>query len=313
MAAEVSAKEGDKNFIIDSHVHVLPPRRLGGLMRWIKRGFPSHPLSENITRDDILGDLASQGVSHFFNFVYPLKEEETGPLNDFNKEFCAQTPGAIPFASLHPETPDKSGLAERLLAKGDFAGFKFHPFVQGFDPWDRRMDGLYGFLQEAGVPVVLHTGFEDFYKKPMPADELGKLLKRYPRLPAVFVHMAFPELEKVYGFMEDFPDLYLDATNVPACLRDEFRPLLKAVPGGDRIPDLLQKGLHRYQGRIMFGSDHPAGMGSLEDIYSDLKLIELEPSAREALQAGAARAFSDRFFPGHDWSNCLKSPPLNSL
>ncbi len=305
MPPEVGERQKPGGLFIDSHVHILPPRRLAGLMRWIKRGFPSHPLTEDITSEDILQDLAREQVDHFFNFVYPLKDEETDFLNEFNRDFCDRTPGAIAFASMHAETPRKARLAEQLLAGGSFAGFKFHPFVQRFDPWDPRMDELYDFLQEAGCPVFLHTGFEDFYNKPMPADELHRLLKRYPRLPMVFVHMAFPELEKAYGFLEEFPDLYLDATNVLACLRDEFRPLLASVPGGEEIPRKLHEGLHRYQGRIMFGSDHPAGMGNLHHIYHDLELVELDHSARDALQYKTARSFIDRFFPRYDWANAL--------
>jgi len=306
MEQEVSEEGGPSALFIDSHVHVFPPKRLAGLMRWIKRGFPGHPLPEDISQDDIVRDLAEEGVDHFFNFVYPLKEEETVSLNEFNRDLCAKTPGAIAFAGMHPDTPDKSGYAEKLVSCGEFAGFKFHPFVQKFDPWDPRMDDLYAFLEEACRPVFLHTGFEDFYNKPMPADDLYKLLKKYPRLPFVFVHMAFPELDKAYGFLEEFSDLYLDATNVLACLRDEFRPLLSSVKGGEKIPEKLEQGLHRYQGRIMFGSDHPAGMGSLRDIYHDLKLVDLDPDARRELQQGTAREFIDRFMPGYDWSRKLK-------
>jgi predicted TIM-barrel fold metal-dependent hydrolase len=266
-------------------------------MRWIRRAFPGHPVSEDVSADKIVSDLREAGVTHFFNLAYPLREHETESINEFNLDFCGRTPGAIPFASLHPETPDKAGVGERALGAG-FVGFKFHPFVQGFDPWDRRMDPLYELLQEAGRPVLFHTGFELFYKKPMPVSELEKMLNRFPRLPVVLVHMAFPELEWAFKMLEKRPDLYLDATNVLACLRPAYRPMLAAVPDGDRFSEVLVDGLERHRGRVMYGSDHPAGMGGLGDIYRDLEMLPVDAETRRAMRCGAARAFIERFSPG---------------
>jgi len=275
-----------------------------GLVRWILKAWPRHPVPETVTAQDIINDLKHEGVTHFFNLAYPLKSEETGPLNDFNIGFCRETPGAIPFASLHPDTADKAEVGERALEAG-FVGFKFHPFVQGFDPWERRMDPLYEFLQEAGRPVLLHTGFEAFYKKPMPVSELEKMLNRFPRLPVVFVHMAFPELEWAFKMLDERPDLYLDATNVLACLRPRYRPMLAAVPGGDKLPEVLFDGLERHRGRVIYGSDHPAGMGGLREIYHDLEILPVDAETVRAMRGGAARAFIERFGPGFVFSEIV--------
>jgi predicted TIM-barrel fold metal-dependent hydrolase len=286
---------------IDSHVHILPPERLGGLMRWILRLVPAHPVPESITAQTILHEMQQEGVTHFFNLVYPLKEDETAALNDFNGRFCSTTPGAIPFASMHQDTADKARVAENALARYPFVGFKFHPFVQGFDPWDKRMDPLYAFLQEAERPVILHTGFEDYYGRAMPVYELEGLLRRYPRLPMVFAHMAFPNLEAVFSLLENYPDLYLDATLVLPYLRPACEPYIASLPGGLRIIDVAIEGLEKHAERIMYGSDHPAGMGGLPEIYQDLRSVPVSEKARQAMRADTAKAFVSRFVPAFDW------------
>ncbi len=292
---------------IDSHVHALPERRLRGLMRWIKRGYPDHPVDPDITADGVVEDLRRCGASHFFNLVYPLKDEETGPLNLWNIEFCRKTPGAIPFASLHQDTSDKARLAERAIEDG-FAGFKFHPFVQGFDPWDTRMDPLYGAMQEAGRPVMLHTGFEEFYQLKMPVSELEGLLARFPRLCFVFVHMAFPELEWAFQMQDEYPDLYLDATNVLSCFRPEFEPFAVAMAGRKDIKDVLVREIEEHCRRVMYGSDHPAGMGALKDIYADLDNMPVSEQVKQTIAKTTPRAFIERFLQELDWAESLQQP-----
>jgi hypothetical protein len=166
---------------IDSHVHILPEARLAGIMRWIKRAFPDHPVRLDVTKEQVLSEMKCSGVSHFFNLAYPLRKGETLSLNDWNIHFCRQTPGSIPFASLHPETDCKVEYANSLFEQG-FIGFKFHPFIQRFAPWDKRMFGLYSYLQEVERPVIFHTGLEIFYGLTMPVSQLQVLLKLFPKL-----------------------------------------------------------------------------------------------------------------------------------
>ena len=291
--------------VIDTHVHIMTEKRIQALARWMKKAFPQHPVSLTVTPMDLVGDLKRGGITHFFNLVYPLSVDETESLNDFNVSFCREIPGAIPFAGIHPDTPDKAAYAEKCLFHHNMAGFKLHPFVQGFDPWDRRMDDLYGFLQEAGKPVLFHTGFEAFYGKTMAVTELKNLLRRFPRLPAVFVHMAFPEIEETFRMMDEFPQLYLDATGVFVFFRNSFRPYLDKVLGAERFGRVLETHLETYRERIFFGSDHPVGWGDIGKVFKDLNFIPASAETKEYLTWKSAMTFIDRFYPGFDWSRRL--------
>ena len=289
---------------IDSHVHILPEERLAGIMRWIKRAFPDHPVSLDVTKEHILSEMKSLGITHFFNLAYPLRNEETASLNAWNIQFCRQTPGAIPFASLHPDTEHKEDIAEILLEEG-FVGFKFHPFIQRFDPWDKRMHHLYAYLQEVRRPVIFHTGFENFYGMPMPVSRLQDLLELFPSLPVVFVHMTFPELDWVYGMLDAHPNLYLDATNVLAFMRPRYKFWAEITPHADKVREDLLNGLEKYAGRIFYGSDHPAGMGGLDEIHEDLDGLPINPGAMECLRWRAAKSFVETFMPDFDWDRHL--------
>ncbi len=291
---------------IDSHVHIMPPWRLKALVRWILKAYPNHPVEDSISATDILSHLKTLDITHFFNFIYPLTVEETEGLNRFNSEFCGKTPGAIPFASMHPETAEKASYAEKLMGDGSFVGFKFHPFVQKFDPWDKRMDFLYLSLQEMKKPVFFHTGFELFYGQKMPIADLVKLVKRYSGLPMVFVHMAFPDCLTCFDLLEDYPELYLDATNVLAFFRPEFEGFVKSLPGQYRFMDQLLEGIEKHSDRIMYGSDYPVGMGALEDIYKDLDQLSLADKAKKDLRIDTAQKFVNRFQPNINWD--LKPP-----
>ncbi len=283
----------------------MPGWRLRGLARWILRAFPGHPVKESVSAEDILTDLKQMKISHFFNFIYPLKEEETDQLNRFNIDFCSNTPGAIPFASMHQDTPNKAKLAESLFTNHDFVGFKFHPFVQRFDPWDQRMNPLYEFLQEIGKPVFLHTGFEDFYNMKMPVDELVALVKRFPRLPIVFVHMAFPGTSTFFKMLEDYPGLYLDATNVLAFFRPDYKPWIDSMSNGYQLAEELIEGLEQHCDRIMYGSDHPVGMGGLPEIFDDFNNLPISEAAKQAIRSTTPVKFVNQYQPGFDWERKL--------
>jgi len=273
-------------------------------LRWIIRAYPSHPVPADIDERGILRDLREQGVTHFFNLVYPLKLEETTSINDFNIDFCSRTPGAIPFGSLHQEDTNKPEIARDLFDRG-CVGMKFHPFVQKFDPWDERMEPLYDYLEEVRRPAIFHTGFEAFYGMPMPAVKLEALIKKHPRMPTVFVHMMFPEIEHAYRLLDDFPDLYLDATNVFAAFRPEYKPFIEAVGGEVKLRDTFCDGLERHKGRVMFGSDHPAGMGSLERIYADLESLGLPEDVKHAMVTDAPLNFVRSFVQNHSFGETL--------
>ena len=259
--------EATSHPIIDAHVHIITPWRLGGLMRWVKRAFPEHPVPEDIDRNGILADLEAHGTRYFFNLVYPLRKRETEPLNDFNRNLCNMLPNAAGWGSLHPETPDKSDVTRRCIRDLGFIGMKFHPFVQAFDITDPDMTPVYETLNELRRPLFIHTGFDEFYGMNLPPENVDTLARAWPHMPLIMSHMLFPRLDEAMDLMAAHPQLWADLTNVPGAIRfmSGGAPLHETPPA-----QLLQRRLPDFNDRVIFGTDHPAGMGGYEQIYNDL-------------------------------------------
>lgn len=281
---------------IDVHVHLLPPWRLGKLMQWMHRLYPQHPVPETITLEDCITDHRKLGVDYLFNLAYPIFPGETEELIDFNVALRRRYPWIVPWGSLHVENPDKARIVERVIVEGDFLGLKFHPFIQRFDPLDPRMFDAYERLQQLGRPVVFHTGFEELYRGALPVATMEELVRTYPRLPVVFAHSLFPEFEEAWRILDRYDNVWVEMTNVFGSLVDERYPSGTVVGENDRAK--LLDGLAVWSERVMFGSDHPAGMGTLEEIYRTLDALGLPETVKENLLGETARRFVLRFKPG---------------
>jgi predicted TIM-barrel fold metal-dependent hydrolase len=282
--------------IIDSHIHVLPPGRTASLVRWIKRAFPSHPSSEGITPDDIIADITACGAARAFNFVFPLKVEETESLNEWSRDIAARHAMLVPFGSVHLETARKDEVVERCLTEYGLAGIKLHPYAQRFEAFSPDFEPVFRTLEEHGRPFVVHTGFDAFYQRTQDLDYMRRMLDDHPGMPVVLVHALFPKFKLAHELMGMYPRLYLDMTNVPGTLRlylDAPPEVVERSDGEDVLRDFDFFGalLEDYSERIMFGTDHPVGMGSVRQIYRDLDSFGMDEDVRRDLLGGAARRF----------------------
>ncbi len=284
--------------IIDAHVHIMPRERIAGLMRWIRKAFPDHPVNPDIDEAGIVSDLSGAGISLFFNYVYPLRPEETDALNVFNEELSRRLPQAAPFGSLHLDTPDKRAVTRRCVEAHRFVGLKFHPFVQRFNPADERMFVVYELMEEYSKPVVLHTGFEEFYRMKMPPSDIERILRRFPRLELVLSHCLFPHFREMRALMEQYEGVWLDATNVFGAVK--YLGLLENPAKGrdwTETGELFRGLVTDYPERTLFGSDHPVGMGDLEEIYGDFTAFGFSEELSRAILWENPLAFIGRFAP----------------
>jgi predicted TIM-barrel fold metal-dependent hydrolase len=284
--------------IIDAHVHIMTKERIAGLMRWIRRAFPDHPVDPQVGEEGIQDDLRRNAIQFFFNFVYPLKVEETDFLNDFNAELGRRMPQAAPFGSLHIETEDKHRVTERCIEGLNLVGMKFHPFAQRFDPTDERMFAVYEVLEEYGRPVVLHTGFEEFYRMKMPPEDIEQILRRFPRLVLVLAHCLFPHFKEVRALMGEYEGVWLDATNCFGAIKYlDLVGMNTAAPDGTGYAELLGGLVVDFADRTIFGTDHPVGMGGLDEIYHDFRSFGLPAEVERAILWENPMAFIERFSP----------------
>lgn len=274
--------------IIDAHTHILPQRRLDGLSIWLGQVFPHRPLSgKPFNVDFIIKDLLRKGVNYIFNLVFPMNPSETEELNLFNHRLSKRYHVIIPFGSLHIENEDKRGIVHRCIKELGLFGFKLHPYVQGFSPDDEKLYPAYEIMEEFGTVINIHTGFEVAYPKRTVTISLAtieKLVKKFSSLTFIISHMFYPRFDDAVYLLETYSNVYADTTNIfSAILQDE-----KSGINRDRERDILTDTLQKWSRRLVFGSDHPAGMSDIDTIFSDLSSFHLADDTKSDIHFNTA-------------------------
>lgn len=114
----------------------------------------------------------------------------------------------LPFIAVDPRRPLVMDLVREYIEEHDFAGIKLYPPL-GFWPHDPRLDEVYAYAAERGVPILTHCARGGVYFK-------GKLTPAMRTPPGEDKPLpASPNRE--------FTDRYADP--------DNFRPALERHPG----------------------------------------------------------------------------------
>ncbi len=282
--------------VIDAHMHLYPPRRLGGLMRWVRRAVPGHPVPADITVGETVAGLRAAGVKSFFAAVFPLAPGEARELNRFNTELARSIPGMIALGTAHQDDDDPGAVAAEALGPLGLKGIKLHPLMMKMAPADPRMAGVYAAAQEAGRPVLIHTGFEEGRARTSEKEQWERLFAAYPRLTFLLAHAFFPDLAYAFSLLPRFENVLLDLANVIGLLRWDRAngPLPFGMPRPAWGEREFAAALDANASRVLFGSDYPAGMGTIEDIVRQVETIGLEKQSLEKILYGNARALIDR-------------------
>lgn len=159
----------------------------------------------------------------------------------------------IAFASVDPHKGRMGAReAKRLIEAYKVKGFKFHPTVQGFYPYDRMAYPLYEEIAAAGLPMLFHTGHSGFgsgaraggklkleYSNPMHLDAVAI---DFPDIPIILAHPSWPWQDEALSVCLHKPNVYIDLSG--------WSP--KYFP-----PQLVQYANTLLKDRILFGTDFP--------------------------------------------------------
>jgi len=228
--------------LVDLHVHFLPERVMAKVWGYFDNaeqhyGMP-WPVHYKVPEPDRLAVLRELGVLHFAPLVYPHKPGMAAWLTEWALEFAARTPAAVPSATLFPE-PGVSDYVRAALDAGARV-FKMHVQVGAFDPRDELLDGAWGLLADAGVPVVIHCGNGPIRGVHTGMDVFAEVLAAHPTLTAVLAHAGMPEFDAALELVARFPRVHLDTTMVGTPFSLRMSPLptdwtARLAEHGDRI------------------------------------------------------------------------------
>lgn len=245
------ARSLDLPAIADVHTHFLPEE----VMRKVWRIFDDAgrlygvdwPIAYRLPESERVGLLREWGVRRFTALVYAHRPGMAHWLNTWAAEFSQSNPDCLTTATFFPE-PEAVEYVEEALTAGARV-FKIHLQVSGFDPRDPSLMPVWGLVEDAAVPVVLHCG-----SGPIPGRFTGpgpvrELLRSHPRLQLVIAHAGAPEYGDFLALSEEFEGVRIDTTMVFT----DFMERLAPFPAELR-PRLLAATLRND---VLFGSDFP--------------------------------------------------------
>jgi predicted TIM-barrel fold metal-dependent hydrolase len=236
--------------LFDVHTHFHPPRVFDKIRAAFDMAGPfigrEWPILYRSSEEELLATLRSFGVRRFPALTYAHRPGMAEFLNAWCAEFAERTPGSLRSGTFYPETAAEEYVAKRLAEGVEI--FKVHVQVGGFSVLDPALEAVWGLVEEARVPVVLHAG-----SGPMPGEHTGhapvaELLRRHPQLTLVLAHMGAPEYAEFIGFAETYANVHLDTTMLFTDFFDQ---------GDGAFPPGLLPRLAALQAKVLFGSDYP--------------------------------------------------------
>jgi hypothetical protein len=225
---------------IDFHVHAFPDALAQRAIPHLeKEGNVKAFLDGKIS--SLLASMDGAGIGRSVVCSIATKAEQFAPILEWSKRIAS--PRIIPLPSIHPRDPDPPAKA-RLVAESGLIGIKLHPYYQDFDLDDPALFPLYGALEELGLLLVSHTGFDFAFPRDRKADPVRvlRVLERFPRLKFVATHIgAWDDWDEVERHIIGRPIHLEISMSLELLDRERARKMLLAHPAD----------------RILFGTDSP--------------------------------------------------------
>ena len=269
--------------ITDVHVHVQPFRMLKPeILEAMKRERPQFPQLLKMSEDPavLLEILDRAGVERacLINYVAPDVMGFLPTVNEYVLKYAkADRERLIPFGSVHPAHAKDVKREAKALVKAGLGGLKIHPPHQLLAPNDPRFNPLYDVAEEAGVPVMVHTGTSAFpaaksrYGDPITVDDVAV---DHPDLTIILAHGGRPLwCDTAFFLARRHRNVYIDLSSIPP------RRLLSYFPRIEEIQD-----------KVLFGSDWPGpGVPGIQEELDGIRELLLTKDLREKILVSNAR------------------------
>lgn len=262
--------------IVDVHTHFMPKSVMDKVWGYFDSVGPlvgrPWPITYRAEESQRVATLREFGVLRFTSLVYPHKPQMAAWLNQWATQFAAQTPDCIHTATFFPEPEAAEYVSEAIEAGAGV--FKVHIQVGAFSPTDPLLTPVWGLIEDAGIPVVIHCG-----SGPAPGEFTGPerirvLLKQFPQLRLIIAHMGMPEYGEFLDICMHYDEVRLDTTMAFTAFSNEKAPFPEA--DYPRLMDLRHK--------ILFGSDFP----NIPYGYAEaINALQAVPGADDAWVRGA--------------------------
>jgi predicted TIM-barrel fold metal-dependent hydrolase len=219
--------------IIDFHAHAFPDAIAGRAISQLEHGGGVKAFLDG-TVSSLLASMDSAGIHTSVLCSIATKPEQFDPILNWSKAIAS--PRLVPLPSIHPNGSDPVGQA-RQVAEAGLRGIKLHPYYQDFYLDDGSLFPLYRALDELGLFVVCHTGFDFAFPRQRRADPVRilRVLDRVPTLRLITSHMgAWDDWDEVEKHLLGKPITMDISLSLELLGRERSRAMLLSHPA-DRI------------------------------------------------------------------------------
>jgi hypothetical protein len=197
-------------------------------------------------------------------------------------DYVSQAPGKlIGFLSLDPTQDGWQGEMHTGHQKFGLRGIKLMPMYAGFMPHDERLDPLWHYAAEHGLPVLLHTGTTFIAQAPLECTlprHLDTVATRFPQCKIVMAHLGHPYEGECVAVIRKHPNVYADISAL------FYRPW-------QLYNSLMLVQEYGVWHKLLFGTDYPfttvndtmAGLRRLNEMLEGTRLPRLDTAQIEAL------------------------------
>ena len=235
--------------LFDVHVHFLPENVQRKVYAQFDQAGPKigreWPIRYRGSHEERVEHLRAMGVRRFSALPYAHRPGIAAYLNDWARSFAEEVPECLWSATFYPE-PEAPAYVDKLVADG-VEVFKVHVQVGEFHLDAPELDAVWGTLEDAGTPVVIHAGSGPVGNAFTGPDPLRRVLERFPGLTVVVAHLGAPEYAEFLALAEAYERTFLDTTMVFT----DFFDAEAAYPR-ELLPRLVD-----LQHKVLLGSDFP--------------------------------------------------------
>ncbi|HEX7598477.1 MAG TPA: amidohydrolase family protein [Polyangia bacterium] len=226
--------------IIDFHAHVFPDALADRAIAHLESSGDAKAFLDGKV-PSLLASMDRAGIAQAVICSIATKPDQFAPILNWSRQIASDR--IIPLPSIHPKGPDPVGKA-RLVAQAGLLGIKLHPYYQDFELDDPSLFHFFRVLEQMGLLVVCHTGFDFAFPRDRKADpvRIVRLLNKFPSLRFVATHA---------GAWDDWDEVERHVLGKPISM--EISMALERL-GPNRGREFLTA---HPADRILFGTDSP--------------------------------------------------------
>ncbi len=229
-----------KFYVIDAHCHIYPEKIAERAVAGTDVFYGTKALCRGFVAD-MLRRAEEAGIDHTLVQSVATAPKQVGSINAFIAEAVEESGGRLTgLGTLHPDSEDQAADVRHLIELG-LVGVKLHPDIQKFKIDDYRMLKIFDLCEEAGLPILLHTG-DDRYDYSNP-NRLKPILEIYRGLTIIGAHFGgWTVWDEAVRELSHFSNFYVDcSSSFPFISREKVKELICGY-GAEKV---------------LFGTDYP--------------------------------------------------------